>query len=108
MNLDENFSGGGGTDVDNNSQSPASSEPPCEPSDDSAVQVNGAHLTKRELAILKLLMLGLLNKEIASSLQIKCRTVEYHLQNLYNKLGVHTRTEAVIWVMAHGITTETQ
>jgi LuxR family maltose regulon positive regulatory protein len=52
-------------------------------------------LTKRELEVLRLLATGLSNKDIASTLSISVTTAKKHLQNIYGKLQVHRRTEAV-------------
>lgn len=55
-------------------------------------------LTTREIEIMKLVSKGLHNKEIASALMIKVRTVEFHVGNILLKLEVSTRLEAVlIW-----------
>jgi DNA-binding NarL/FixJ family response regulator len=53
-------------------------------------------LTDRELAVLQLLADGLHNKQIATRLGISNRTVERHCDNIYAKLGVGSRTEAVV------------
>ena len=53
-------------------------------------------LTDREKEILKLLGQGLSNKLIASHLYLSVRTVEGHLANIYSRLGVHSRTEAML------------
>ena len=53
-------------------------------------------LTPREHDILSLLSKGYLDKEIAGALGISLWTVHGHLKKIYNKLGVHTRTEAAI------------
>ena len=53
-------------------------------------------LTERELAVLRLLMAGLHNREVASQLGISPRTVDRHCDNIYAKLGVSSRTEAVV------------
>lgn len=53
-------------------------------------------LTDREKEILKLLAQGLGNKLIASHLYLSVRTVEGHLANIYSRLGVHSRTEAML------------
>jgi DNA-binding NarL/FixJ family response regulator len=58
------------------------------------------HLTKRELAVLQLLADGLHNKQIATRLSISARTVERHCDNIYAKLGVGSRTEAVVRAIA--------
>ncbi len=55
----------------------------------------GCELTSRELEVLTLLAEGCTNKQIATRLDIKCRTVEFHLKNIYQKLDVTTRTEAL-------------
>ena len=55
-----------------------------------------ARLTQRERDILNLLSKGCLDKEIAVSLGISLWTVHGHLKKTYDKLGVHTRTEAAI------------
>jgi DNA-binding CsgD family transcriptional regulator len=50
----------------------------------------------RERDVIALLLQGNSNKEIALALDIANRTVEFHLGNIYAKLGVTSRTEAVI------------
>ena len=55
-----------------------------------------ARLTQREREILNLLSKGCLDKEIADTLGISLWTVHGHLKKIYEKLGVHTRTEAAI------------
>lgn len=57
-------------------------------------------LTPRERQILEHLRLGLCNADIADSLHISEKTVRNHLSRLYRKLGVHSRTQAL--VLAHG------
>jgi DNA-binding NarL/FixJ family response regulator len=53
-------------------------------------------LSERELAVLRLLMAGLHNREVAAELGISARTVDRHCDNIYAKLGVSSRTEAVV------------
>ncbi|MEK7953979.1 response regulator transcription factor [Luteolibacter soli] len=53
-------------------------------------------LTPREEEILGCLTSGLVNKEIGDRLAVSCDTVRYHLKNIYAKLSVRTRTEAVV------------
>jgi len=55
-----------------------------------------ADLTERELSVLSLLAEGLHNREVASRLGISSRTVDRHCDNIYAKLGVGSRTEAVV------------
>ena len=52
-------------------------------------------LTDREGEVLKLLATHLTSTEIAERLHISSHTVRYHIKNIYGKLGVHRRTEAV-------------
>jgi DNA-binding NarL/FixJ family response regulator len=59
-------------------------------------------LTERELQVLRLAAQGLTNYDIAQRLYISVRTVESHLTNLYGKLGVGSRTEAVVYAMRRG------
>lgn len=59
------------------------------------VAVNSAeHLTPRELDVLKLAARGMSNKQIATQLGIGDRTVRQHLMNIFDKMGVSSRTEA--------------
>ncbi len=66
-----------------------------------SMQKKGKHseavemLTKRETEILDLLAKGYLYKEIATELFISKETVKKHIHNIYNKLHVQTRTEAL-------------
>ena len=62
----------------------------------SSAPLPAAQLTERELAVLELLAHGLHNKQVATRLGISRRTVERHCDNIYDKLGVGSRTEAVV------------
>ncbi|OOR30758.1 response regulator transcription factor [Bacillus mycoides] len=53
------------------------------------------NLTDKELFVLKAIARGYKNKEIAFDMGIAERTVKAHLTNIYNKLGVNSRSEAV-------------
>jgi DNA-binding NarL/FixJ family response regulator len=68
---------------------------------DSAVEETG--LTEREVAVLQALAQGRSNKEIAKSLWLAEQTVKFHLTNIYRKLDVRGRTEAVHWAYHHGV-----
>jgi len=52
-------------------------------------------LSPKELDVLRELALGLANREIAAKLWISEQTVKFHVRNIYRKLGVSRRTEAV-------------
>jgi DNA-binding NarL/FixJ family response regulator len=60
-------------------------------------------LTSREIEVLKLLAGAATNREIADRLVISPRTVETHLANIYGKLGVRGRTEAMLWAVREGV-----
>lgn len=60
-------------------------------------------LTSRELEVVQLLADGLTNKEIAHRLGISDHTVKFHLNGIMGKLGVETRTEAVVHAARLGI-----
>ncbi|GAB4335256.1 MAG: hypothetical protein Kow0010_22690 [Dehalococcoidia bacterium] len=60
-------------------------------------------LTIRESEVLACLALGNSNSQIATELCLSTRTVERHVQNIYNKLGVHNRVEAANWAREHGV-----
>ncbi len=60
-------------------------------------------LTSRELETLEAAAGGLSNAEIAHRLEVSHRTVEVHLGNLFKKLGVRNRTEAVIEALKAGL-----
>ncbi len=59
-------------------------------------------LSDREMDIIKLAAKGMSNKDIANELYLSRRTVEGNLRTIFNKLGVASRTEAVIQVMVRG------
>src|SRR5205085_7421557 len=60
-------------------------------------------LTKRERTILYALHRGESNKEIAEALCLAEQTVKFHLTNIYRKLEVSSRTEAVRYAYEHGL-----
>lgn len=60
-------------------------------------------LTHREMDVVQLLADGLTNKEIANRLGISDHTVKFHVNGILGKLGVETRTEAVVHAARLGI-----
>jgi DNA-binding CsgD family transcriptional regulator len=57
---------------------------------------SSGRFSNREQAVIELLLQGKSNKQIAFILHLTPRTIEYHLTNIYNKLGVGSRSEAVL------------
>jgi two-component system response regulator NreC len=65
-------------------------------------------LTAREEEVLKLLVQGYTNRQIAEELSLSVRTVEGHRSNLTEKLGLHSRVELVRYAREHGLTNSMQ
>lgn len=61
------------------------------------------NLTRRELDVIRTLMLGCSNKEIARRLVISERTVQTHLSNIFAKMQVTSRTEVVLAAINNGL-----
>ena len=59
-------------------------------------KIHGTLLTPKEIEIIELIAQGLRNREIAATLGIKNRTVDFHVSNILSKLGVKSRLEAVL------------
>jgi DNA-binding NarL/FixJ family response regulator len=59
-------------------------------------------LTGRELDIIKLAAKGMTNKDIAEKLHLSYRTIEGHMRGIFNKLGIGSRTEAVLYGLKNG------
>jgi DNA-binding NarL/FixJ family response regulator len=59
-------------------------------------------LTQRELEVLMLAARGMSNKDIAEKLVISVRTVQAHLRSIFNKMGVGSRSEAVLQGLKRG------
>ncbi|HVH62738.1 MAG TPA: response regulator transcription factor [Candidatus Dormibacteraeota bacterium] len=60
-------------------------------------------LTNREIEILKLLAGGMANKQIAFRLKISEKTVRNHVSNMYEKLGIYDRSQAVLYAVKKGL-----
>jgi DNA-binding NarL/FixJ family response regulator len=73
----------------------AGSEPPAEP--------QPIPLTERERQVIALVCEGLPNRAIAERLMISDTTVRHHLTSVFNKLGVNSRLELVIYAYRHGL-----
>jgi two-component system NarL family response regulator len=68
-----------------------------------AERVSGNALTERETEVLKTIVAGKSNKEIAAALFISEATVKTHINNLLSKLGVTDRTQAATMALHRGI-----
>lgn len=64
-------------------------------------------LSAREQDVLHLLSDGRENQEIGQLLSISERTVRYHLRNIYDKIGVRRRSEAIVWSIRQGFGRDT-
>ena len=60
-------------------------------------------LTNREIEILKLLANGMANKQIAYRLKISEKTVRNHVSNMYEKLAIYDRSQAVLYAVKKGL-----
>jgi DNA-binding CsgD family transcriptional regulator len=65
-----------------------------------------AGLTAREVAVLKLLALGLSNKQIAARLVIAPKTAGNHIEHIYSKIGTTSRAAAALFAMQNGLLPE--
>lgn len=59
------------------------------------------NLTPRETEVLQYVMQGLVNKDIAKRMGVTIAAVKFHLQHIYDKLQVHSRTEAALKFKKH-------
>ena len=66
-----------------------------------AARQRAVHLRPRELEVLNLVAMGLLNKQIARAMGISEKTVKAHLGHVFEQLGVTRRTDAVLWAREH-------
>lgn len=64
---------------------------------------NLSDLTPREMEILQLVLAGGTNKGIATTLGISKKTVEFHLDNIYSKIGARARVMLAVWAVGQGI-----
>jgi DNA-binding NarL/FixJ family response regulator len=72
------------------------------PVEEQATQTAGEILSDRETEVLRLAAQGMSNMEIADSLTLSVRTVQTHLRSIFNKLGVGSRSEAIVFGLKKG------
>jgi two-component system, NarL family, response regulator LiaR len=60
-------------------------------------------LTEREIEVLRALARGESNKQIADTLIVSEKTVKAHVSNILGKLGLQSRTQAVLYALRHGM-----
>jgi len=60
-------------------------------------------LTPRETEILQLVLVGRTNKAIATQISITEKTVEFHLNHIYTKIGARTRLMVGLWALQQGL-----
>jgi DNA-binding NarL/FixJ family response regulator len=60
-------------------------------------------LTDREAQVLRLVALGLTNREVGEQLGITTKTAGHHVQHIYTKIGVSTRGAATLFAVENGI-----
>jgi DNA-binding NarL/FixJ family response regulator len=82
--------------------------PPLSPSPETrgnsvSDMLNTTGLTNREIEILRLIATGATNREVADSLVISEGTVKNHLSNIFSRLGLRDRTQAVMYAREHGL-----
>jgi DNA-binding NarL/FixJ family response regulator len=64
---------------------------------------SSSDLTPREKQILQLVIEGKTNRAIATEIYISEKTVEFHLDHIYTKIGTRTRLMAGVWAIQEGI-----
>jgi HD-GYP domain-containing protein (c-di-GMP phosphodiesterase class II) len=62
-----------------------------------------ASLTEREVEVLSLLARGLSNKEIAARLVVSPRTVQHHVEHIFDKTGIRTRSAAAVFAVVNDL-----
>jgi NarL family two-component system response regulator LiaR len=72
------------------------------PGEIQTIEKPSKQLSSRETAIIKLAATGMTNKDIAYKLHLSNRTIEGHMRTIFNKLGVGSRTEAVLYGLQKG------
>jgi NarL family two-component system response regulator LiaR len=74
----------------------------CKTPSTQQTEVSSEGLSEREMEVLKMAMSGKSNKDIAEALAISVRTVQAHMRGIFNKLGVGSRSEAILCALKKG------
>lgn len=72
------------------------------PDENNAEAISAELLTPREMEVLGSASRGMSNAEIANELYLSVRTVQSHLRSIFNKLGVGSRSEAIVYALKKG------
>ena len=72
---------------------------PAQPTD----AARPAGLSEREVEVLSLVIRGLSNRQMAEVLFVSPKTVDHHIQHIYDKIGVSTRVGATLFALQHGL-----
>jgi DNA-binding CsgD family transcriptional regulator len=67
-----------------------------------------AGLSEREIEVLGLLIQGLSNRQMAEALFLSPKTVDHHIQHIYDKVGLSTRVGATLFALRHGLVKDRQ
>ncbi|MFH5879274.1 LuxR C-terminal-related transcriptional regulator [Arthrobacter sp. NA-172] len=76
---------------------------PLDPPSAPVADIGGWGLAEREMEVLQLLAAGQRNRAISAKLHISENTVKFHVRNIFRKLGVGSRTEAIALAHSHGL-----
>jgi DNA-binding NarL/FixJ family response regulator len=76
---------------------------PTPPPDAESERLGVYPLTRKEVEVAILVAHGKTNKEIASQLFNSERTIDNHVQHIYNKLNIDSRAELALWVQERGL-----
>jgi HD-GYP domain-containing protein (c-di-GMP phosphodiesterase class II) len=69
--------------------------------------IRPAGLSEREVEVLGLVIRGLSNRQMAEVLFVSPKTVDHHIQHIYDKIGVSTRVGATLFALQHGLGEDT-